>query len=69
MIHAGADDSYWVVFPIPEVYYDWFQLFGKFVSMGHNVLSRPWEQNDRPPEAFIRFETFTDALEFELKHL
>jgi hypothetical protein len=68
MIHAGPDDSYWVVFPIPEVYYDWHQLFGKFSSMGHNVLTRTWTHG-KPPEAFIRFETFTDALEFELQHL
>jgi hypothetical protein len=69
MIHSGDDDSYWVVFPIPTVYRTWFELFCKFRSMGHTVLSRHWEDNSRPAVALIRFDTFTDALEFELKHL
>lgn len=68
-IYEWEKDKFTVCFPIPDVYYHWFRKYHELSGMGYEVIACHHPSGDTEPFAFIQFDSFAEALEFQMVNL
>ena len=68
-IYEWEKGKFTVCFPIPDVYYHWFIKYHKLSSMGYEVMAGHHPSDGVEPFAFIRFDSFVEALEFQMVNM